>query len=155
MTKRKVNYVNNKDLYAELTKFYNEKQSGQEPQISNYLGKCILLMVENMALRPNFRNYSYIEEMKGDALERSVSSIKSFNPHKSNNPFGWLSRTIWNAFIKRIGDEKKQHALKHKNQLRLHLFDSSYEVNDVSDGVVANYDRILLDRKTPKPKKTA
>jgi hypothetical protein len=153
MIKRKTNYVNNKDLYADLTKFYEAKQRGEDPQISNFLGKCILLMAENMALRPNFRNYSYIEEMKADGIERAVSSIKSFNPHKSNNPFGWLSRTIWNAFIKRIGDEKKQHALKHKNQLRLHLFDSSHEVNDVSDGVVANYDRILQDRKNPKTKK--
>ena len=154
MKKKKVShYVNNKDLYAELTRFYESKQRGENPNISEYVGECILLMVENMAKRPNFSGYTYKEEMMGDAIEKSIASIKSFNPNRSNNPFGWLSRTIWHAFIKRIGDEKKEHAIKHKNQLRMHLFDSSYEVNEVSDGVVSNYDRILHERKQPKEKK--
>lgn len=153
MKKRVVHYVNNRTLLIELTKYYDDKMAGKDPRISEYIGECIMLIVENMSKRPNFRDYTYLAEMKGDAIERSVSSIKSFDPNRSSNPFGWLSRTIWNAFIKRILDEKREHAIKHKNQLRHHLFDSSFEVNDVSDGVVASYDKILADRKLPKPKK--
>lgn len=151
--KRKTNYVNNHDLYRELKKYYLSKKKGESPAISNYVGTCILQISNRLAMRPNFINYTYREEMISDGIERCVSACKSFNPYKSRNPFGFFTQIIWNAFIKRIGDEKKQHAIKHKNHLRMHLFDASVEVNEVTDNVISSYDLILTNRAKPNTMK--
>jgi hypothetical protein len=144
---KKNNYVNNNDLYKELRKYYVAKKKGDSPIISNYIGHCILQISNRLAMRPNFINYTYREEMVSDGIERCVSAVRTFNPYKSRNPFGFFTMIIWNAFIKRIGDEKKQHAIKHKNHLRMHLFDASVEVNEVTDNVIESYDQTLLNRK--------
>jgi len=144
---RKVHYVNNNDLYADLKAYYLAKKKGEDPPISNYVGQCILQISTRLATRPNFSSYTYREEMQADGIERCINAVKTFNPYKSKNPFGFFTQVIWNAFIKRIGDEKKQHAIKHKNHLRNHLFDSSIEVNEVTDGVIDAYEKTLANRK--------
>jgi DNA-directed RNA polymerase specialized sigma24 family protein len=153
--RKKINYVNNNDLYSDLVIYYKSKKAGDDPQISRYVGQCILQIANRLAMRPNFINYTYREEMVSDGIERCVSACRTFNPNKSKNPFGFFTQIIWNAFIKRIGDEKKQHAIKHKNHLRNHLFDSSVEVNDVTDNVIEAYEKTLQNRKdalTNQPK---
>ena len=58
---------------------------------------------------------SYRDEMIGDAIENCVAAAHNFDPNKSTNPFSYFTMVAWNAFIRRIGREKKQAYIKYKN----------------------------------------
>ena len=146
---RKKNYINNPDLYAALTKFFNDKQEGKDPPISNYIGQSILLITAKMLTRPNFSGYTtqWKQEMSSDAIKNSVIGVNTFNPEKSTNPFGFFSRIIWNAFLHRIKLEKKQNAIKHKNRQNNYLLEGEELNDDISNTIIAGYEKSVLTAK--------
>lgn len=50
------------------------------PQMSNYIGSCILKIGQRLATAPNFVNYSYREEMISDGVENVFLYLKNFDP---------------------------------------------------------------------------
>ena len=116
---KKRNYVNNKDLLAALIAYREsvaEAEEGGEkkPQVPDYIGKCIMMIAQRLATRPNFSGYMYKEEMISDGIENCLQYIHNFNPEKSQNPFAYFTQIIWYAFLRRIDKEKKQLYIKHK-----------------------------------------
>ena len=117
--KKKVHYVDNKAFLAaiiERKELIKEAESEGEPkpQISNYLGECILKIANHLSYRPNFINYTYKEEMISDGIENSLQYIDNFDPEKSKNPFAYFTQIIHYAFLRRIQKEKKQLEIKTK-----------------------------------------
>jgi hypothetical protein len=119
-TKPKVKnyYVDNAELYRVL-KEYKEKDrmaNSEEtrPKIPDLVGKAIWDIAHKMATKSNFSGYSFIDEMIDDGIENAVAAIRSFNPDKSDNPFGYLTITVYYAFIRRIQKEKKNLYIKYK-----------------------------------------
>ena len=114
-------YINNRDFYEAMVKYREEcreaaeRGANQVPQVPRYIGECIMLICEKLSTKPNFMNYSYRDEMVGDAIENCLSSVSNFNPERSVNPFAYFTQIAWNAFIRRITREKKQSYIKHKN----------------------------------------
>lgn len=128
--KKKTNYINNKDFLAALVEYRKcvsrwkrAGSDGPSPRVSEYVGKCVLLICTRMATRPNFSGYSWREEMSADAIENCLQAVPNFDPAKSNNPFGYFSRIAWRAFLRRIDKEKTQSYVKAKNYERMHMFD--------------------------------
>jgi hypothetical protein len=116
---RKRNYVNNPDLLAALIAYKElckeaEDAGEKNPQVPEYIGKCILLIATRLATKPNFSGYSYKEEMISDGIENCLQYIHNFNPEKSHNPFAYFTQIIWFAFLRRIQKEKKQTYIKFK-----------------------------------------
>ena len=116
---KRVHYVDNKKFYAaiiERKKLIKESEAvGEEPpQISNYLGECILKIANHLSYRPNFINYTYREEMISDGIENCLQYIDRFDPEKSKNPFAYFTQIIYYAFVRRITKEKKQQSIKEK-----------------------------------------
>lgn len=120
-------YVNNKEFSAELVKYIDEINYAKEndlekPQIPNYLGECFLKICQRIASRPNFSNYSYKDDMISDALENCIKVLHNYDIKKSSersksgniNAFGYFSKIIWFAFLRRIEKEKKQQKIKEK-----------------------------------------
>ena len=89
-----------------------EETGAPTPQISNYLGECILKIANHLSYRPNFINYTYREEMISDGIENCLQYIDKFDPAKSKNPFAYFTQIIYYAFIRRITKEKKQQSTK-------------------------------------------
>lgn len=112
-------YVNNGDLLRAL-KEYKEKvkeaaeTGASKPQVSNYIGECILKIATHLSYKPNFISYTYREEMISDGIENCLMYIDNFNPEKSSNPFAYFTQIIYYAFIRRIQREKKQTLIKGK-----------------------------------------
>jgi DNA-directed RNA polymerase specialized sigma24 family protein len=109
---KKKNYVNNKDLLAALIEYKSKcveaEESGEKnPQVPDYIGKCIMLIAQRLSTRPNFSGYMYKEEMVSDGIENCLQYIHNFNPEKSQNPFAYFTQIIWYAFLRRISKEKK------------------------------------------------
>ena len=114
-----VNYVDNAKFYEEISVYHyahkEAKANGTElPRISNYLGHCIKEIATNLAKRPNFSGYSYVDEMISDAIENCLMYLYSFNPEKSTNPFSYYTQACYFAFLRRIDFEKKQSYIKYK-----------------------------------------
>ena len=117
--KKKVHYVDNKKFLAAIVERKEQLKDAEEadepkPQISNYLGECILKIANHLSYRPNFINYTYKEEMISDGIENCLQYIDRFDPEKSSNPFAYFTQIIYYAFVRRILKEKKQQKIKEK-----------------------------------------
>ena len=111
--KKKVHYVNNKQFLEAIVERKLLLKEAEEsdlpkPQVTNYLGECILKIANHLSYRPNFINYTYRDEMISDGIENSLQYIDNFDPEKSKNPFAYFTQIIYFAFVRRITKEKKQ-----------------------------------------------
>lgn len=66
------NYINNKDLYQAMIEYKKLYNNDNTTRIPEYVGKCILLIANKLANRPNFMNYSYRDEMIADGIENCL-----------------------------------------------------------------------------------
>jgi hypothetical protein len=115
--KKKVNYVDKAALYIDLCdwKIRKDKATAEgrkAPPLPDSVGIAIMKVAEGQASRPNFRNYTYIEEMKGEGIVAAVRAMNSFDPNRLGksgevNPFGFISLCVWRAFLGYIAFEKK------------------------------------------------
>ena len=126
--KKKVHYVNNKQFLEAIVErkqlLREAEESGDpKPQITNYLGECILKIANHLSYRPNFINYTYRDEMISDGIENSLQYIDNFDPEKSKNPFAYFTQIIYFAFIRRITKEKKQQKIKDRILKRSNIQD--------------------------------
>lgn len=137
MASKSNHYINNADFLTALKEYKQRVKDAEEsgdprPQVTNYLGECILKIATHLAYKPNFINYSYRDEMVSDGIENALTYIDNFNPEKSSNPFAYFTQIIYYAFIRRIHKEKKQTLIKGKIILDM-PFDA-FEVQDHDDG---------------------
>jgi hypothetical protein len=116
------NYLDNGKLLEEILAYQqlmrDEAEVGRPcPKIPDSIGISIERTASGIASRPNFRGYTYIDEMTRDAIVDCVRAVKLFNVNKLGkagkpNPFGYFSRIIWFAFLTRITSEKKGQKTK-------------------------------------------
>lgn len=126
-------YVNNADFLQALKDYRAKVQEAEEsgdskPQVSNYIGECILKIANHLSYKPNFINYTYRDEMIADGIENCLMYIDNFDPNKSSNPFAYFTQIIYYAFIRRIQKEKKQTLIKGKIVMEM-----PYEAFEVQD----------------------
>jgi len=116
MVKKKKNYLNNADLIVQI-KLSQETQK-QHPDwqpsqcMTPELIKMIMLLVERYATKPNWRGYSWIEDMKSYALLKLCENALKFKTDKSKNPFGYYTQIVTNDFITFLNKEKTQRKIK-------------------------------------------
>lgn len=118
-TKKPVHYVNNEQFLQAIIEYQKlckeAEESGEtKPQLTNYLGECVLKIATKLANRPNFINYSYKDDMILDGIENCIQYFHNFNPEKSKNPFAYFTSIIYYAFLRRIDKEKKQSYIRGK-----------------------------------------
>jgi len=142
MTKEKSNhYVNNADFLAAIKEYKQKVREAEEsgdskPQVTNYIGECILKIANHLSYKPNFINYTYREEMISDGIENCLMYIDNFDPEKSSNPFAYFTQIIYYAFIRRIQKEKKQTLIK--GMIVMDMPFEAFEVQDHDEGTYAN-----------------
>lgn len=112
-------YVNNADFLAAIKEYKQkvleaEESGSDKPQVSNYIGECILKIATHLSYKPNFINYTYKDDMILDGIENCIQYIDNFDPAKSSNPFAYFTQIIYYAFLRRIAKEKKQSYIKNK-----------------------------------------
>jgi hypothetical protein len=91
-----------------------KRHKQEPPQVSEYLGTCIVKIAEHLAFKPNFSGYTFKDEMISDAIENCLIYINNFDPKKGNNPFAYYTQIAWYAFVRRINREQKQLMTKYK-----------------------------------------
>jgi len=164
-------YVDNKSFYNALVEYRNKKTAAIEaglpvPRIPEYIGVCIFKIATKLATKGNFVNYSYKEEMISDGIENCISYMHNFNPDKSNNPFAYFTRIIYNAYVLRIQKEKKQTYIKYKAFENAVLVGATTEYGDSDNpnstemnntdnmtSFVSDYEKKIAERKAETAEK--
>ena len=149
--KKKVHYVDNKKFLAAIVERKQLLKEAEEsdlskPQVSNYLGECILKIANHLSYRPNFINYTYRDEMISDGIENSLQYIDNFDPEKSKNPFAYFTQIIYFAFVRRITKEKKQQKIKDRILKRSNISDMIAVMEHDDDAVYQAQYMEFLDK---------
>lgn len=98
-------YVNPAVFKAQIKEYYETDDCVFE--LANSLKK----IAYGLGNKSNFINYTYKDEMIGDALVKMYTALqnKKFNVDSEYNPFSYFTTIAFHAFINRIKKEKKHH----------------------------------------------
>ena len=80
--------------------------------LTNKLGTMFLKLVDKYSHRANWRGYTYVDEMRGQALVQLAYISLQFNEDKSDNPFAYYTAVITNSFRKVLLLEKKNQGIR-------------------------------------------
>ena len=90
----------------------NGKFNLERGSITNKLAKMFILMVNKYGQRGNWRGYTYLDEMKGQALLQLAQMGLQFDEYKSDNPFSYYTASVSNSFTRVLNLEKKNQDLR-------------------------------------------
>lgn len=104
--KKKVNYLNNKDMLAEVVK------SKEQGKMTNKLAHMLQTLAARYGRKGNYSNYTYNDDMQAYAMYMLVKTWDKFNPEKSSNPFAFFTQCIKHSFIQYLNQEKRQRDIR-------------------------------------------
>lgn len=98
-------YVSSKAFREQLEQYY------ADDKMTNDLALNIVKIAEGLSYNYRFINYTWKDEMVGDAILKMYSALedKKFRLESEFNPFSYFNRIAWNAFSNRIKKENQQH----------------------------------------------
>ena len=81
-------------------------------KVTATLANMYIKLVERYSQRSNWRGYTYIDEMRGQALLQLTQVGLQFNEDKSDNPFAYFTAVVNNSFTRVLNTEKKNQGLR-------------------------------------------
>ena len=133
----KPHYVNSKELLQQIKDYYDQPDGSDMEEI---LAVNVSKIAKGLSFAPNFINYSYKDDMIGDAVVKMFTALqnKKFDVDSGYNPFSYFTTIAFHAFINRIKREKKYREIVTEYQ------EAVYEEirggdNDVQDSQKVNY----------------
>ena len=110
-----MDYIKNEDFHAALLKRKTLIEDSLDwIKNHNYIGRTLMLLVDRIASKPCFYGYTYLDDMKGGAIEMCLCKLDKFDCDKSKNPFSYFTTTIYNVFLQFIEKEKRQRLGMYK-----------------------------------------
>lgn len=88
------------------------KFSKDHGRITENLGRMYIKLSERYAQRSNWRGYTYIDEMKGQAILQLSQIGLQFDESKSENPFAYYTAAVTNSFTRVLNLEKKNQNIR-------------------------------------------
>lgn len=136
----------------------NGQFSQEHGRISNQLARMFMKLVERYSQRGNWRGYTYVEEMRSQALLQLSLVGLQFNESRSDNPFAYYTVTVSNAFTRVLNLEKRNQNIRD-DMLVMHgvtpsmtrQIDNSLAQRAIANGELPEAKKII--RKS-SPKKT-
>lgn len=111
----KVDNDNGETVYVKevLRSHYHDGEfSLTHGSVTRKLAEMYLLMVNKYGERSNWRGYTYIDEMKGQALLQLSQMGLQFNEAKSDNPFSYFTASVKNSFTRILNLEKRNQNIR-------------------------------------------
>jgi hypothetical protein len=116
-------YLDKNEMHAALKGYYDackqaEASGKEKPQIPNYIGECFMGIAKGYAMKYNFRSYSFVNDMVGDAVMTCIKYVSSYDPYRTNDgghptsPLAYFTQCCHYAFLGRIAQEAKQAKIK-------------------------------------------
>lgn len=88
------------------------KFSKDHGRITEDLGRMFIKLSERYAQRSNWRGYTYVDEMKGQAILQLSQIGLQFDESKSENPFAYYTAAVTNSFTRILNLEKKNQNIR-------------------------------------------
>lgn len=142
--KRKKNGAKKEDFYVEPKKFDEEIMHYYDSGVlSDNLADMVNKIAHKLSYASNFINYTYREDMVGDALIRMFKALmsKKYDREKGTNPFSYFTRIAFNAFRNRIKKEKHLNETHLKYQEELSLIAENQNVYKNNKNLYSNDQR--------------
>ena len=137
---KKTYYVNPKRFLQLLKEYYESDDLVEE------LAESTSKIAVGLSYSPNFINYSYKDEMIGDAIVKMIAAVKNkkFNLESTSNPFSYFTTIAYHAFINRIKKEKKYRETITAYQEQLY---SDLDINEPTsrNAPQKDYDKFVID----------
>lgn len=112
-------YIDKKEFYLEMKEWVLEKRTNPEFRWTDSLCIKFQKIIEGLGRHPSFRSYSYVDEMKDQAMLNIMKYGHNYDPYKIDpqtkkpyNPFSYFNRIAWQAFVFVLNKEKEQQDLK-------------------------------------------
>lgn len=86
--------------------------SKEHGRITENLGRMFIKLSERYAQRSNWRGYTYVDEMKGQAILQLSQIGLQFDESKSENPFAYYTAAVTNSFTRVLNLEKKNQNIR-------------------------------------------
>lgn len=165
--KKTKNYINNADFVKALVEYKEKvaeaKKLGKaEPPTPNYIGSCFLQIAQGLSRNWRFISYTYKDEMISDGILNCMLYFHNFNVEKTTNAFGYFTKIIYWAFVRRLKREKQEQYVKYKSFERMGFLDEGEieELESESGRKFELYDNIStfindFEDKMKKKKKPA
>lgn len=98
-------YIDPKDFKESLRAYY------ESDTMTDDLAENIKKIAYGLSYNPSFINYTYKDDMIGDALIKMYAALKykKYNFDNNSNPFSYFTTIAFHAFINRIKKEKRHH----------------------------------------------
>jgi DNA-directed RNA polymerase specialized sigma24 family protein len=98
-------YISPKEFKESLKRFYDSDV------LTDDLAENVKKIAYGLSYNSNFINYTYKDDMIGDALIKMYSALsrKKYSFDTESNPFSYFTTIAFNAFINRIKKEKRHH----------------------------------------------
>lgn len=81
-------------------------------RVTNRLGAMWMKLVERYGHRGNWRGYTYLDEMRAQALVQLSQVGLQFDESKSSNPFAYYTQVVATSFLKILTNEKKSQTIR-------------------------------------------
>lgn len=112
-------YVDNVAFYNALVERKAQVKAAEDaglpkPQISNFIGECIMGIAKGLSNKYQFSGYTFKDEMVADAIVHCIRYIDSFDIEKSNNPFSYYTQSCYYSFLANIGEYEQRTYIKCK-----------------------------------------
>jgi len=79
---------------------------------TNNLAKALIKMVDRYGTKGSFSGYTFLDEMKSQALLQLSTVLLQFNEKVGDNPFSYYTSCIHTSFLKILKSEKRQREIK-------------------------------------------
>ena len=112
--------------FGPLDSGYFSKTHGE---MTEKLALMLMKLTEKYALKGNWINYSYREEMQGQAVLQLCQVALQFDESKSLNPFAFLTQVSHNSFLRILNIEKKTQKLRDELLVQNHMNPSYSRTN--------------------------
>ncbi len=107
-------------------------------KMTSELALMVMKLTEKYALRANWRNYSYRDEMEGQALLQLMQVALQFDESRGQNPFAFYTQIIKRTFTRIQNIEKKNQNLRDDLLLK-HGMAPSF-TRSSNDAIISDYD---------------
>ena len=97
-------YIDPAVFKQQLVEYYKDSATNER-----LIAESINKIANGLSYSSNFINYTYKDEMIGDAIVKMFTAVKNkkFNVDSEHNPFSYFTTIAFHAFINRIKKEKK------------------------------------------------
>lgn len=97
-------YIDPVIFRQQLVEYYKDSAKNEK-----VIAETINKIAHGLSFSSNFINYTYKDEMIGDAIVKMYTAVKNkkFNVDSEHNPFSYFTTIAFHAFINRIKKEKK------------------------------------------------